>query len=182
MSDPNEERLRSIWEEHSGRVLAYAVRRLRSEEAAKDVVAETFLQAWRRIDALPQDSLPWLLGTARRVISHHLRSARSRQALRQKLQGVSTTDRGGSEVEGAWARERLVVAFESLGLTDQEILTLVDWEGLSNEQAATVMSCSVSTFAVRLHRARRRLKRLLAEDAHDTSPEQALFETPEEAR
>ena len=50
-----------------------------------DVVAETFLVAWRRIDDLPDDVRPWLLGVARKTLSTHLRSARRRTSLVEKL-------------------------------------------------------------------------------------------------
>jgi RNA polymerase sigma-70 factor (ECF subfamily) len=180
--DPNEERLTRIWEEHSGRVLAYAARRLGSEEAAKDVVADTFLQAWRRLDVLPEDSLPWLLGAARRVISHEYRSARGRQALFQKLERASIRECGDPVEEGAWAAQGLVAAYGSLKPADQEILALADWEGLSNEQAAVVVRCSVSTFAVRLHRARNRLKQFLAAGADGAMPTKLSLEKTGEAR
>jgi hypothetical protein len=44
-------------------VLAYIVRRT-SLANAEDVLAETFLVAWRRADRVPKDPLPWLLGVA----------------------------------------------------------------------------------------------------------------------
>ncbi|MGA2013433.1 MAG: sigma-70 region 4 domain-containing protein [Solirubrobacteraceae bacterium] len=44
---------------------------------------------------------------------------------------------------------------------DREVLLLVAWEGLSTQQAATVLDCSPRTFSMRLHRARRRLSAAL---------------------
>jgi RNA polymerase sigma-70 factor (ECF subfamily) len=182
VTDRREERFRCIWEEHSGRVLAYVVRRLGSEREAEDIVAETFILAWRKIENVPEDPVPWLLGAARRVLSHYLRSTRGQRALRQKLDRASKTPSTCLVEDGAWATERLVAAYGSLSPADQEMLTLVDWEGLSNEQAASVVRCSASTFAVRLHRARNRLKRHLAADADDTTPAKFAIERPEEAR
>jgi len=49
-------------------VRSYAARRA-GLDAADDVVAEVFLTAWRRIDDLPDDPLPWLLGVTRRVLA-----------------------------------------------------------------------------------------------------------------
>jgi RNA polymerase sigma-70 factor (ECF subfamily) len=49
-----------------------------------------------------------------------------------------------------------------LGQGDQEVLLLVAWDELRREQAAKVLGVSTGTFAVRLHRARRRFARALA--------------------
>ncbi|GGP14496.1 sigma-70 family RNA polymerase sigma factor [Nonomuraea glycinis] len=61
-------------------ILGYALRRCSSPEDAADVVAETYVIAWRRITELPDgeaDKL-WLYGVARRVLANHRRSERRR--------------------------------------------------------------------------------------------------------
>ena len=108
MTDRREERFRRMWEEHSGRVLAYVMRRLGSEREAEDIVAETFILAWRKIESVPEDPVPWLLGAARRVLSHYLRSIRSQRALRQKLDGAPKATCTSIVEDSAWATERLV--------------------------------------------------------------------------
>ena len=62
-----------MFDEHHPRVLRYALRRCTSAEAAEDAAAEVFLVAWRRVDEVPPDSLPWLFATARRVIANQRR-------------------------------------------------------------------------------------------------------------
>ena len=47
---------------------------------ADDVVSETFLVAWRRLEAIGEDPLPWLLGVARRVLSNARGGERRRVA------------------------------------------------------------------------------------------------------
>ena len=153
-----ENRLRALWEDHSGRVLAYAIRRLGSKDAAEDIVSETFIVAWRKIDEIPEEPLPWLLGTAHRVLAHHHRSGRSRASLQTRLELVARcAGNSDSTAEDGCEREHVLEAFRSLSDTDQEALILVDWEGLRNREAATVLGISAMTFTVRLHRARRRL-------------------------
>ena len=44
---------------------------------------------------------------------------------------------------------------------DRETLALIAWDGLQPREAALVTGCSAATFAVRAHRARRRLAALL---------------------
>jgi RNA polymerase sigma-70 factor (ECF subfamily) len=59
-------RFAGLYETHAGAVLAYARRRCGTDEA-EDVLAETFLIAWRRQDDVPPDALPWLYAVARNV-------------------------------------------------------------------------------------------------------------------
>ena len=51
-------------------------------------------------------------------------------------------------------RDELLHALASLSEEDREVLLLVSWDGLTNAEAANVLSCTESTFRVRLHRAR----------------------------
>src|ERR1700759_4552885 len=72
---------------HYWAVRGYVVRRAPSA-AVEDVVAETFLVAWRRAGTIRDDPLPWLLGVARRVLANQQRSERRRGALTDRLQGL----------------------------------------------------------------------------------------------
>jgi RNA polymerase sigma-70 factor (ECF subfamily) len=56
-------------------------------ERAKDVAAETFLIAWRRLEDVPREPAPWLLGVARKVIAGQLRTDARRDALAARLAG-----------------------------------------------------------------------------------------------
>ena len=60
-------------------------------------------------------------------------------------------------------RRRTLVRRALAGLSerDREVLMLVAWEGLDPAGAARVAGCTRATFAVRLHRARKRLDRAL---------------------
>jgi RNA polymerase sigma-70 factor (ECF subfamily) len=156
----------TLFKRHYGSLLAYALRRTGLEEA-EDVVAETFLTAWRRFEDLPGDPLPWLYGVARRIMGNHWRTIRRRQALDLRLrQRWSSSDAGSSNdpMDEAVAHSAILSAFAQLSDGDREVLSLIAWEGLSSERAAAALNISPATFAVRLHRARRRLAKRL-EDA-----------------
>nr|BFE82296.1 hypothetical protein GCM10020093_048970 [Planobispora longispora] len=75
MDDP-EARFTALYDRHYRSVLGYAL--LRAErQAAEDVASETFLIAWRRLDGVPDQPLPWLLGVARNLLrKHHERGRR----------------------------------------------------------------------------------------------------------
>lgn len=70
-----EDRFRRVYLEHFEPLLAYALRRVAHPEDAADVVAETFLVAWRRRHDIPADDEArlWLYGVARRVLANHHR-------------------------------------------------------------------------------------------------------------
>jgi hypothetical protein len=67
-TDRERERFERIFRENHIAVHAYVRRRV-TAEGVDDVVSETFLVAWRRLGALPEEPLPWLLGVARNVIA-----------------------------------------------------------------------------------------------------------------
>jgi RNA polymerase sigma-70 factor, ECF subfamily len=158
---PDEAELEALWHDWHRQVLAYALRR--SDRAtAEEVVAETFVIAWRRLDALPEPPLPWLLAVARRVLANLRRGERRRLALVDRLRSepppVTATV---PDAEGP-----ALAALAALSERDREALLLHAWDGLDHAGAGTVMGCSPATFAVRLHRARERFARALAELDH----------------
>ena len=69
------ERFEQMFDSHAARVYAYAARRS-SPDVANEVVGETFLVAWRRLDDVPPDPLPWLLNVARKVLANVRRKSR----------------------------------------------------------------------------------------------------------
>jgi RNA polymerase sigma-70 factor, ECF subfamily len=174
MSQPPDQRRRArhdaLFTDHHDAVWRYAVRRV-GAGAAEDVVAETFLVAWRRIDAVPDHALPWLFGVARKVIANQRRGQRRLASLTLRL--ANEVDDAHHEIrpETDVPADAVLCALATLGERDQEALRLVYWEALSPSDAARVLGCSAAAMRVRLHRARSRLARALAargEDAHTT--------------
>lgn len=158
------ERFTDLYRGQYEAVLRYALRRT-DPETARDVVAETFLVAWRRLDAVPTNSGmagPWLYGVARRVLANtgrsRLRAERVITRLGQERRANNVADAAGSIAE----RARIRSALATLSELDQEALRLVGWEELDLAAAALAMGCTRATMAVRLHRARRRLEQALA--------------------
>jgi RNA polymerase sigma-70 factor, ECF subfamily len=165
------ERFERLYGENFRAVLRFAAARI-DPERAKDVVAETFLVAWRRLDDVPAEPRPWLLGVARRVIAGQRRSESRREALALRLQSAHRRDPGSVDVAGALAgRDEVLAAFAALGERDQEVLRLVAWDGLSVGEAADVLGISRLAFAVRLHRARRRMARALEPESPSPAPQ-----------
>src|SRR3954449_10997005 len=78
-----EERFNRFHEQHFEAIRRYAFRR--SPALADDIVSETFLVAWRRIDEVPADERPWLFGVARNTRLNLQRSSRRQHALVERL-------------------------------------------------------------------------------------------------
>lgn len=167
-------RFELLYGEHAPAVKAYILRRAQAS-VTDDLVAEVFMVCWRRLDELPAEPLPWLLGVARRVLSTQRRGERRGVALRQRLaesgavvgapspavEATSPALEALSPAVGAGASGALRGALAQLSESDREVLLLIAWEGLSPTQAATVIGVKAATVRVRLHRARRRLARAL---------------------
>ena len=154
-----EARFERLYADHGRHVLAYAVRRTIDAQDAADVVADTFLVAWRRLDELPpaEAARLWLYGVARRVLANQRRSERRRERLADRLRQelpAALADMAPPVTEAGPVR----VALSQLGAEDQEILRLCGWEGLTPGQIAVVLGISQIAARSRLHRARHRLR------------------------
>ena len=161
-ADARRRRFEALYAEHQAGVLGYVLRRTDSAHDAADVIAETFLVAWRRLDDAPTgvSARLWLFGVARRVLANHRRGERRRSQLAERLRG----ELAGRDVPAAPSGElaELAAAFGSLADGDREVLALEAWEGLRAWEVAAVLGCSRNAARIRLHRARRRLRAAIA--------------------
>ncbi len=160
-------------------MFAYALRRA-DRETALEVVSETYLVAWRRFDHIPEDALPWLLGVARKVLANRRRSDTRRSALDERLRArsVLTPAEGSDPGDEVAGRLAVLEALGRLSSTEREAVTLWAWEGLDGRRAAEVLGCSRTAFALRLHRARRRLAKELDAAGHPFDDEAVGAEEP----
>jgi RNA polymerase sigma-70 factor (ECF subfamily) len=170
-----------LYREQGRAILAYALRRVEDREDAADVVAETFLIAWRRLAEVPpgMGARLWLYAVARRVIANLHRSERRRTRLGGRLAESLRTELATHPVPNGEAAEALR-AMGTLGGEDRELLLLVAWEGLSPSEAAKVLDISSLAARSRLHRARRRLRAQMEGDKPVTARNSEL--DTEEAR
>ena len=148
--------MEALFRGHYRDVAAY-VRRRAEPDLVEDAVAETFLVAWRRLDDVPVDARPWLLGVARKTLATQRRSLARRHSLLTRLEGAESP---GERVEQP-TEPGVAEALMLLSANDREAITLVAWEGLSPQEAARVVGQSPVAFRVRLHRAKRRLRQRL---------------------
>ncbi len=156
------QRFERLYAATCGPLLGYALRRTPNSDDAADVVAETFLTAWRRLDDIPpgDQARLWLYGVARHVLANYRRGERRRCELSDRLRLDLAAGYRDPEYAGDLAGLR--AAFASLAGTDKELLSLVAWEGLDHGELAVVLGCSRNAVRIRLHRARSRLAAAMA--------------------
>ena len=145
-----------IFDRHRDRVRRHSLRLAPSPGEAEDVVSLTFLEAWRKrekIRFVDQSILPWLLKTATYTCLNLARSERRHRVALSKLPAADSDDPSELADDGA-----IFAAMRRLGAPDQEIITLCVLEGLSAEEAASLLGIRASSARSRLSRARSRLR------------------------
>jgi RNA polymerase sigma-70 factor (ECF subfamily) len=167
----NAARLSALYRETHVDVLAFLLRRCPTAEDAADCLAETYLVAWEKRDQVPagSETRPWLFGVARNVMrqgrERQERVATAAQLLAEELQSAATA-RPAPPIDEP---DRATAALSELSALDQEIITLISWDGLTPREIAQVLGISANVVRVRAHRARARLRSLLT--SSDVEPE-----------
>jgi RNA polymerase sigma-70 factor (ECF subfamily) len=163
-----------LYRRYHASVNAYCRRRVAADRV-DDVVAETFLTAWRRIDDLPENdaALMWLYRVAYRTVGHHWRSTSRRRRLEERLALIPEPPTSTPDDSAVHADEirRVLEAAARLSERDAEILRLASWEHLSRVEIAEVLDIDPNAVSQRLHRARANLaKQFTRLDDRDRTP------------
>jgi RNA polymerase sigma-70 factor (ECF subfamily) len=158
-----------LFRRHAPRIQRYVVRRL-GPDAADDVVAETFLLAFRQRDRYDQaraNALPWLYGIATNLIGRHRRDEiRLYRALTRTGADPVTepfTDRVDAAVSATAVNRRLAAVLAKLPAAYRDPLLLVAWGDLSYEETALALGVPKGTVRSRISRARTRLRQMLGD-------------------
>lgn len=168
---PGERVLDDRFDEVFGRYFAeihgYVAQRL-GPDHAEDVVAETFLTAFRKrahYDPERAGVRAWLYGIATNLIGKHRRlEARTLSALGRcgpDADAPGHEDAVALRVSAQSLRPNLAAALAELDRRDRDVLLLVALAGLSHDEIATALGIPYGTVGSRLSRARRKLRGLL---------------------
>jgi RNA polymerase sigma-70 factor (ECF subfamily) len=125
-------------------------------ETAEDVLADTLLVCWRRLDDVPEQPLPWAYGVARNCLANALRSGRRQERVAAKLAAVDPPAELTPALDADHAG--LAEALAALPETDAELLRLWAWEQLRPAEIAQALEITPNAASVRLHRAKQRLR------------------------
>lgn len=159
------------------RSLITAYCRRRGSEDPEGLAAETIGLAWKRRDELKlHRCTPWLIATARNLLMEEYRARRrSRPVEPNLLSAMDPRQEPAFEIDSL--DPHIDRALNSLSPEDREAVLLVAWDDLTPAQAAKSMGIRPSTFRVRLHRARSRMREALS---NPTSIQTGMTKLPAE--
>lgn len=150
-----ERRFTAVVADASPDLLAYFERRVGADAA--DLLADTLMVAWRRIDDLPRDAEAarmWLFGVARNVLRNAARGELRRHRVADALRGVVAMTARHDHVEAIAMRDLV----DRLDPDLAEVITLAHWEGLTLVQIGQVLGVPASTVRGRYRRAKAALR------------------------
>jgi|SRR5579875_2102455 len=162
-----------LFDRHAAAISRYAVRRL-GPDAAEDLVAETFLTAFRkrsRYDAAHLDARPWLYGIATRLIGQHRRDevrywrAIARTGVDPAAEPLA--DQVTDRVDAQAAAREVAAALAGLSQGQRDVLLLVA-SGLGYAEVAVALGVPAGTVSSRLVRARQKVRETLGEPVPST--------------
>jgi RNA polymerase sigma-70 factor, ECF subfamily len=158
-----------ISESHYSRVRAYAMSMLRERAAAEDVVQETFLRVQHGLSALrePAKVTSWVLRIAHNLCLDQLRARRSSRIDADADPATEPADGAGGCQQDLERRQMSDCVRQKIDLLPESLRAVVllnDVEELSQPEIAEILGIEVGNMKVRLHRARKRLREILASD------------------
>ncbi|MFF7247448.1 RNA polymerase sigma factor [Embleya sp. NPDC008237] len=160
-----------VFDRHAGAVYGHVLRRIGDGGEAEDLTSAVFLTAWRRRAEVTFDrdsALPWLLGTANRTLANRRRALKRYRALAARVPLPRDVPDHADEVARRIDQERAAEALRRsvarLPRHERDVVELCVWGGLDQQAAATALGVALGTVKARMHRARKRLGGLLAEE------------------
>lgn len=162
--DERERRFEEVARHVADPLHRYLVRRTPPQDV-DDVLADTMLVLWRRLDELPPDAvLPWCYRVAGNCLANSARAGRRRQRLAARVETVAPVAGTEGDAVAAGASQRVHDALEQLSDRERELVRLWAWEELTPTEIAVVLDITANAASIRLHRARRKLAGILGRD------------------
>lgn len=165
---------------YEDKVYRLAFRFVRNESEAKEILQDTFLAIWRKLDTFKGDAQfsSWVYRVAANAALMRLRSQRrhpeistedlpagylDQQQYGQMLSpGENWARRPDDELQSGELRRHIQAAVDALPDIYRTVFLVRDVEGLSTEETAEMLGISVPTVKTRLHRARMALREAIA--------------------
>lgn len=154
--------------EHLGPMRAFAVSLTRNPALADDMVQDTLVKAWTKIDTFePGTNMrAWLFTILRNTYYSHHRKAR--REVGDPDGNFSGQLAQKPDHDGRLHMRDFNTAFAELNDEQREALVLVGAEGFSYEEAAETCGVAIGTIKSRVNRARARLAELMGLEEDET--------------
>ncbi len=159
-----------IYKAHCRRVYGVCLRMIKNPAEAEDLTQQPFLQLFRKIGTFRGESgfSTWLHRVTVNVVLMHLRRKKPTEILAEDFEGRSSNDEGPREhgpsdtsMYGAIERLNLMRAIRKLPSGYKQIFLMHDVIGYEHSEIAGLLGCSTGCSKSQLHKARKRLRRLL---------------------
>lgn len=175
-SDPDA--FEELYRRTVGKVTGFAVRRCRTPEDVADLVAATYvavIDSAHRFDPERGAVLPWLLGIAAHQHAGTLRRSQREAGALGRLAGRSLLDEDDyqrlvEQIDAARLCPQLRSAIEGLPAGERRVVELIGMDGLTLTAAAAALDIRPATARMRLSRGRRKLRRVVGDDASVAQP------------
>lgn len=155
-----------------GRIFAFVYRRVQARELAEDITADVFMKALNGLPKFQWQGVSfsaWLYRIANnRITDQFRRSGKGRVAVAVEDVKTLVDERPLPEdrILAAIRRAEVEEAIGKLSEQDQLVVTLTFYDELSSSEIAEVMGISVNLVYVRLHRALKRMRKVLGDESH----------------
>jgi RNA polymerase sigma-70 factor (ECF subfamily) len=174
-----------LYERHNRRVYAVCLGMTHDSAEAEDLTQEVFVHLLRKIGSFRAESrfTTWLHRlTVNLVLMHFRRRGRHSRQVVDDLEGSLSSSQLNRQPVGAQLADRMALdsALALLPSGCRSVFVLFDIEGYKHDEIANLLGCSVGTSKSQLHRARKKLRRLL-KAGDESNHQQALAGCPPEA-
>lgn len=150
---------------------SYIGRRVADPHIVEDLISDTYLVAWRRLEDVPDGdrAVGWLCAVAGNLVRNHVRGeVRRRRLVERASHEAHALARSVGGHDAARGSQRLVAAetWAELPPADRQLLAWV-LAGWSHDEIAAELGIRTGTIAMRLMRARHRLQQVSVVDRLD---------------
>ena len=167
--------------EHVPALYRAAYRWTGAADRAEDLVQELLVRLYPKLDELRrlEKIRPWALRVMYRIFVDHVRrdrsspvqfgaEAREDNGEEEGQEFIDPTEGPAELLEQHLTQERVVAAWESLGEEHRVVLSMHDIEDYSLPELSEIMGVPIGTLKSRLHRARAKLRDLLATERFES--------------
>lgn len=166
-----------LYRAHCRRVYGLCLRIIKNRAEAEDLTQQVFLQLFRKISTFRGESgfSTWLHRVTVNIVLMHMRRKKKAEIPAQDLRGrtlhdESSTEHGSPDTSmfGAIERLNLMRAIRKLPSGYKQVFLLHDVIGYEHGEIAGLLGCSTGSSKSQLHKARKRLRRLLQAEPEPT--------------
>ena len=166
-----------LYKAHCRRVYSVCLRIIKNSAEAEDLTQQVFLQLFRKISTFRGESgfSTWLYRVTVNIVFMHMRRKKPPELLAEDLQGhtsngESSGEHGFSDTSmfGAIERLNLMRAIRKLPSGYKQVFLMHDVIGYQHSEIAGLLGCSTGSSKSQLHKARKRLRRMLQPEPEPT--------------